>query len=141
MKNNKIILYSIIVIVVLLVAFNLSKITGQTTKELPAILAQKMDANTVRLTIYPVPGKCVDRTIALYRERTLEVEGTSRPDSINKQIEIKTGSYKMCDKPVNFEYDMSGDYKGNFYFEGTAIYKNKDGKTIEEVIKSNKFVM
>ncbi len=137
--NNKIILYGLIAVVVLLVAFNFNKITGQATKEPTTTMvvekiysgskfAKTDDSGSVKLTIYGSQNNCIDRDLSLYQKRV----DNSRPLALSTSISIKTDMNgktlpaKLCQK-VDYQYGMQGKH-GDFYFEAKDI---NTGKTIK----------
>jgi hypothetical protein len=133
MKTNKLVMYGILVLAVLLIAFNFNNLTGKAVKEPTTYMAVAEDANgnavltngKVKLTIYGMQGNCVDRTLSLYQER----EESSRPIPLSTSIEVKkdmngkTLPTSLCQK-VEYEYGMQGS-QGNFYFEAKDINTGK----------------
>ncbi len=134
MKTNKIVLYGIVTIAVLLIALNFNAITGLVTKKEPTtFITVDTDARgnailtngNVKLNIYGSYGNCVDRDLSLYQER----EGSSRPIPLSTSIEVKKDMYgktlpvRLCQK-VEYTYGMQGKH-GNFYFETEDINTGK----------------
>src|SRR3989344_4076937 len=136
MKNEKIILYGLIAVVVLLVAFNFNNITGRVTKEpTTAITVEKIyegsrfakldEAGMVKVTVYGSQGNCVDRDFSLSQVR----EETSRPTPLSTSISVKKDMYgnslsvRLCEN-VEFQCGMQGKH-GDFYFETNDLNTGK----------------
>lgn len=134
--NNKVILYGLIIVAVLLVAFNFNKITGQATKEPTTSMAvekvregskfaKMTDAGEVKVMIYGSQGNCVDRTLSLYQKRA----ETSRDTPLSTSIEVKKDAdgnslpVSLCQKVV-YMYGMQGKH-GDFYFEAKDLNTGK----------------
>ena len=134
--NNKIVLYGLIAVVVLLVAFNFNKITGQVTKEpTTTMVVEKINegskyakvdgSGSVKLTIYASQNNCVDRDLSLYQKRA----DNSRPLPLSTSIEIKKDMngkslpVRLCQK-VEYQYGMQGKH-GDFYFETNDLNTGK----------------
>ncbi len=134
--NNKVILYGLIAVVVLLVAFNFNKITGQVTKTpTTTIVVEKIyegskyakldGAGQAKITIYASQNNCVDRELSLYQKRA----DTSKPLALSTSISVKkdmngnTLPLKLCQK-VDYQYGMQGKH-GDFYFEAKDLNTGK----------------
>ncbi len=134
--NNKIILYGLIAVVVLLVALNFNKITGQVTKEpTTTMVVEKVyegskyakldDTGRIKITIYASQNNCVDRDLSLYQERA----DSSRPLALSTSISVKkdmngnTLPVRLCQK-VDYKYGMQGKH-GDFYFETNDLNTGK----------------
>jgi len=136
MKNEKIIMYGLIVVVVLLVAFNFNNITGKVTKEPTTAMTvekiyegssfAKVDATgKVKIIVYGSQGNCVDRDLSLYQIR----EDSTRPIPLSTSITVKKDidgnnlPVRLCEKVV-FDYGMQGKH-GDFYFETKDLNTGK----------------
>lgn len=161
MKNTKIIVYSIIIIAVLLIAFNLNKITGQSSRA--GQISQDIERKTLKtyqtstyilpektiiivspeviyqgqkitIIVTPKEGESLESEFSLYQLRAI---GDGTKEIFKDSESIPSIGPKILNKQTTTTYRIGsnideGLYKIGFKIKGT-------GGTSEEIIYSNEF--